>query len=205
MRRSLLAAASVSACAGALLVSQVLAQRPAANPPSRGLAIIDTSVIVVNSTRLKAARETLKADAQAKEEYFKKESARFNQITDKVRAMPEGSPERKKQETEVLKMRADFDLQGKKAEVELREKETKVLATLSADFQAEVARYAKANNLSLVLRHEPTPTDLSNPQAISNEIRKPIVYQRAPDITPAVVEAVNRRASTASTPRTPTR
>jgi hypothetical protein len=57
--------------------------------------------------------------------------------------------------------------------------------------------------VQLVLRYEPTPRELVDPKAILREVQKLIVYQRGIEVTPSVLEAMNRRAGAATAGRPP--
>ncbi len=205
MRMPLVAAAILVGFVGLLTVSQIYAQRPAApQTPRNGVAVLDVFAIVQGSTKIKQAKDSLTAEIEAKKTSFQKESERGKALTEKFRTLPPNSPDREKLEREILKMKADFELEGKKFERESQEKQTKVWYSLSRDMQEEVDKFAKANGIQLVLRSEPPQPDLTDPQAIGQEIRKLIVYQRGMDVTPALVEAVNRRpAGVPSTARGP--
>src|SRR5262249_36092850 len=109
-----------------------------------------------------------------------------------------GSTERKNVEQQVLKARADYELHGKKIKEDLLDSESKIILTFLADMNAELERYAKANQVRLILRNDPTPPDLSDPRMILQELNKPIVYQRGNDVTASVLEAMNRRGPVAA-------
>jgi Skp family chaperone for outer membrane proteins len=194
MRFSLAAAAAVVGCVGLLTISTLSAQRPVApTAPRDGVALVDVAAVSQKCARLTQSLETLKHDYESKAASFKQEAEAGNQLTEKVRKMPAGSPERKKLEQQVLKMRADFELHGKRITDDAHESETKLYVSMFRELNDELARYAQANGIQLVLRYDVPPLDLSDPRAVLQEIQKPIVYQRGVDVTPVVLEAVNRR------------
>ena len=126
---------------------------------------------------------------------LKQESDRANQLTEKAMNLPAGSPERKKLEEEVLKMKADFELQGKRFDRDLRESEMKAMIALVADVNAELAKYSQANGTVLMLHSDPPVADLNDPKSIQQELGRLVVYQRSLDITPKILEGVNRRSA----------
>jgi len=193
MRMSLIAQAVVAGCIGLLLVSTLNAQRPGGAPSRSGAALIDVGAIAQNSTKLKQQLEGLKAELEAKAAEFKKESDQGNALTEKLRKMPPNTPERKKLEEQLLKMRADFELRGKRVDQEAHEKESKLIYAMSRELHEELARYAQANGIQLILQHNTAPRELIDRQAIVQEIQKPVIYQRDSDITPMILEAMNRR------------
>ena len=194
MRLSFAVGASVALSVGFVAVATLRAQRPVAPTGSQtGVALLDMASISQNSVRFKQSIDTLKKEYDAKAQALKQEGDTGNQLTEKVRSMPAGSPERKKLEQEVLKMRADFELHGKRINDDTRERTMKNMYLLLREVQDEVARYAVANNVQLVLRYDPPPAEMTDPRAIFQEVQKPIVYQRAFDATPPILEALNRR------------
>lgn len=198
MRTPLVVAFVLAGGAGLIAVSQLAAQRPAARPAARTKTVlVDMSAIAQNSTRLKQSMDALRAEYVAKGEALKKEGEQGNRVTEEARKLPAGSPQRKEMEQKVLKLRADFELHGKKVNDETRERETKIVYSMLQELKEELARHAQANGEQLILRYDPTPPDLTNARAILAEIQKPIVYQRGNEITPAVLEAMNRRAPAA--------
>lgn len=208
MRVSWFVACAVLFAVGLWAGTQVAAQRPAS--PSGGrppVALVDLNTMMQKSSRLKQSMDALKSEYMAKAEALKKEGERGNQMTEAARKLPTGSPERKDAEQKVLKARADFELKGKKVNDETREKELKVVTSMLRELKDELSRYGQASGVPLILRYDTSPPDLDNGRAILAEIQKPIVYQRASDVTPAILEAMNRRtgpaASTATRPAAP--
>jgi Skp family chaperone for outer membrane proteins len=202
--------AAVLVCGvGLLAATQLSAQRPAAPAagPATGISLLNLSSILQNSGRLKKAMESWNTELDTRKAELKKESDLGNQLTEKVRSLAEGTPERKKLEQEVTKMRADYELHGKRARDEARDREAKILYSFLREMQDEVTRYASANGTRLILRYDPPPEDYSDPRAIYQEVTRPIVYQRAPDCTAPILEALNRRggANTATRPAAPNR
>ncbi len=194
MRMPMIGEALAAACVGLLAVSTLLAQRPPASPLTQtGTGLVDIGAVTQNSAALKQSLDALKKEYEASSADFKRESEKGNQLTEKLRKMPAESPEHKKLEQELLKMRADFELRGKRISNDIRDRETKLFFSTLRDIQAELARFAQANGVKLVLRYDPTPAELNDPRAILQEIQKPIVYQRGSEITQPVLEAMNRR------------
>ncbi|HEY2895319.1 MAG TPA: OmpH family outer membrane protein [Pirellulales bacterium] len=190
MRSSLLLGVAV----GLISASVALAQpaKPVGTP--RGVpALVDMTAIVQGSNRIKQEMDKLKAQYEARAQDLKKESERGNKMTEEFRKLPAGNPERKDLEQKVLQLRAEFELHGKRINDETREQESKIVYSMLRELQEELAKHARANGQRLILRYDSTPPDLNSSQAILAEIQKPIVYQRGAEITPAIVEALNRR------------
>lgn len=167
------------------------AQAPAA-APRRSAAILDMGEIMKNSNRFNAAIERLKAQHEAKAEELKKEGERGNQLTEEVRQMPANTPERKAAEDRLLKLRADYELKGKRITDDIRDAESKIMLGLTAEVRGELQKYGQATGTVLILRANPTPPNLNDPRIILQEIHKPIVYQANIDVTKPVLDSLNR-------------
>jgi Skp family chaperone for outer membrane proteins len=195
MKMSLAAAAAVICCVGLLAISSLSAQRPAPpSAPRNGVALVDVAAVSQKCARLTQSLEALKTEYESHSAEFKKEADAGNQLTEKARQLPAGSPERKKLEQEILKKRADYELHGKRITEDTREREGKLYVNMFRELNEELARYAQANGIELILRNDVPPLDLNDPRSVLQEIQKPIVYQRGVDVTPVMVEALNRRS-----------
>jgi Skp family chaperone for outer membrane proteins len=190
---SLVIASGVAVFVGLLVVTQLAAQRPPApQPPRGGTGLVDVSEIMKHSARFNQSMDRLKQEYESKALELKKEGERGNQLTEELRKLPANSPERKQLEQQILKLRADYELKGKKVTEDIRDNESKIVLGMMAELKTELERFGVANAVQLILRNDPTPPELTDPRMILQEIHKPIVYQSNSDVTPAILEAMNR-------------
>jgi hypothetical protein len=154
--------------------------------------------IMKGANRFNAAMEKLKAQYEAKAEELKKDGERGNQLTEQLRALPQNSPQRKEMEDQILRLRADYELKGKRVTEEIRDSESKLVMGLVGEVHGELQRYGQATGTQLILRANPVPPNLNDPRIILQEIHKPIVYQ-APgqDATTLILNSLNRGAPSA--------
>ncbi len=178
-----------------LLAPVAMAQTPGAAPARSATAVVDMGSIMKEASRFNAAMERLKAEFEAKGEELKKEGERGNQLTEELRNMPANSPERKEFEQKILRMRADYEIKGKRITEDIRDAESKIVYDLSRELQAELARYGQATGTMLILRANPVPPNLTDPRIVLQEIHKPIVYQANLDATSLVLDSLNRGAA----------
>ena len=201
MKTSLVVPAVIGLGVAAFAISTSWAQRPAAGTPAK-VALLNVVELSQKSTRVQQGIEVLKKEYMGNGEALKKEGERGNAMTEQMRKMPPG-PERKKMEQDLAKMRADYELRGKKLTEEAADRESKLYFALARDVQEELVRYATATGVPLVLRFEPSAGELIERQSIAMEIQKLVVYHRDPDITPQLLESVNRRPATAGAAKPP--
>jgi Skp family chaperone for outer membrane proteins len=196
MRPSFAFAALLAVTVGPLLTTAAMAQAPPAR--RSGTAVVDMAAIMKGANRFNAAMEKLKAQYEAKAEELKKDGERGNQLTEQLRALPQNSPQRKEMEDSILRLRADYELKGKRITEEIRDSESKLVLGLVGEVRGELERYGQATGTQLILRANPVPPNLNDPRIILQEIHKPIVYQ-APnvDATTLILDAMNRGAPSA--------
>ena len=106
-------------------------------------------------------------------------------------------------EQELLKMRADYELKGKRVTDEIRDSESKIVLGLMKDINAELQRYGQATGTQLVIRANPEPPNLTEPRVIIQEIHRPIVYQAGIDATSTVLDTMNRGTTPPATANRP--
>lgn len=196
MRRLMVFMMAVTMGVALLTGSQLAAQRTASGPARRSpIALLDVSAVTQSSMRFKNLMEGLKKEYVAKAEVLKKEGESGNAKTEELRKLKPNSPEYKALEQDILKLRADYELHGKRMTEEIRDAEAKIVMSLMADVKHELARYAQANGVPVVIRTDPSPPELTDARMILQEIHKPIVYSRGNDVTPVILEALNGRGS----------
>ena len=140
MKKSLVVAIAVAVAFGLLATTSLLANARAAAAPRRsGTAMVDMGTIMKSSNRFNAAMERLKAQYEAKAEELKKEGERGNQLTEELRAMPPNSPQRKELEDSILKLRADYELKGKRITEDIRDSESKIVLGLIGEVKRRTA------------------------------------------------------------------
>src|SRR5690606_5794039 len=120
-----------------------------------GTAVVDMATIMKGANRFNAAMEKLKAQYEAKAEELKKDGERGNQLTEQLRALPQNSPQRKEMEDQILRLRADYELKGKRITEEIRDSESKLVLGLVGEVRGELERYGQATGTQLILRANP--------------------------------------------------
>jgi hypothetical protein len=209
MRSPLLAGSLCAACAVLFMATSMPAQRPAApSGPLPPAALVDALSMTRSSTYLKQTLEGLKKEYEASAAQFKQEADYGNQLGEKLKKTPPNSPEFKKIEQEMFKRRADFELHGNRVTEQFKDREARVYYDFSRQLQGEIVRFAQANKVPLVLRYEPSQPAINDPREVMREVQKLIVYQRGLEVTPVLLEALNRGAgapAAAARPAAPTR
>jgi Skp family chaperone for outer membrane proteins len=195
MKKRLSIVAAVATCAGLATATTVWAQRPAA--PST--VLIDVNKVAESAPRLKQSLEALKKEFEATGETFKKESETANSMVQQLGSLQPHSPKYKQLESKLTKMRADFELRGKRVTEEFKDRESKLYYEHSRELQAELNRFAQRTGILLMLRYEEPEGEIKDPRQAMRVIMNPVVYQRGLDATAAVQRSLGGAAAPTAT------
>jgi hypothetical protein len=118
--------------------------------------------------------------------------------------MTPNSPEHKEMEQRLTKMRADFELRGKRMTEDFKDREAKLYYEHSRDLRAELQRFGESTGVMLVLRYEPPQVDPKDPRRVMREMSNTVVYQRGLDATAALQQRLGGAAPPTATRPAPT-
>lgn len=196
---------------GCLLGAAVLAlaQAPTATrtaPAVAGpyIALVDVGYIFKNHVRFKQMMDSLKAEVQQADARIRAENDAIRQMSQQLDQERPGTPNYKQLEEAIAKRRADLQVQMSLQRKEFMLREAKLYYAVYQEIEQVVRYYATQNNIALVLRFNGEPADPDDPDSILREINKPVIYfAQTLDLTPVVLEALNRSAAQTATPRQP--
>jgi Skp family chaperone for outer membrane proteins len=182
-----------------VFVAGVSAQQRAA--PASGtrsgseIALIDIGVIFKNLTRFKAHMSDLQADMERAEQQMKKERDSLRDLSERLNAYKAGTVEYKQLEEEITKRSADLNVRFQLQKKEFAKTEAKIYYMVYQEIQQEVDAFAQANGIAVVLKFKSEQADAEKPDEVLTELNKPVIwYARNLDITPIILESLNRRA-----------
>jgi len=195
VKTSLIPATVVAALVAILATTELQAQKagaPAA--PTGGVAVVDVSYIFKYHGRFKQGMEGLKASVEQAEAEFKKEKKAIEGDMEKIQQFKPGTPEYKRGEEDIARKQSEFQVKVALKKKEFGERESKIYFNVYQEVSDEVKYYADKNGIGLVLRFNGDPVDVNNRESVLREINKPIVYQKGIDITPVILDELNRRS-----------
>ncbi|MEX2112498.1 MAG: OmpH family outer membrane protein [Pirellulales bacterium] len=195
MKKRLAIVAGLATCAGLATVTAVWAQRQA--PPTA--VLVDVASVAENAPRLKESLEALKKEFEAAGESFKQESERGNQLMQQFGKLTPNSAEYKEMEQRLTKMKADFELRGKRITEDFKDREAKLYYEHARELNAETARFGQSTGVLLVLRYDPPQADIKDPRRVMREVSNPVVYQRGLDATAALQQRLGGAAPPTAT------
>ena len=212
MRTHRIAAASMAvlfaACAAIALHAQSQPQAPAGGSPAvnhHGIAVIDINYILEKYSRFQQAFEAWKRDMEGTGAGLKKEEDAIVRQMEAMKSLKPGTKEFKNLEEEITRKKSDLQINASLKDKEFKERAAKLQMVAYQEITEAVKNYADRSGISLVLQFNGAPVDQNNPRAVQMDIQKLIVYQNGIDITPIILDDLNRRAasSTAVRPQPP--
>lgn len=186
--------ATFVAAALAAPASLALAQGPPSHAGMPNIAIIDLTYIFENHQGFLARRESMRAEVQRAEDEVKRSRDEMKRLADKLEGFKPGSPEYKQLEEELSRLSANLNVNMQLKKKDFLLTEAKMYYAVYQEILDEVKLFAERNGIALVLRFNGEPIDTDNPQEVLKELNKSVVYHnRSIDITPIVLEQLNRR------------
>lgn len=195
MKNSHLLAALAAVLSLGYFCSLTAAQAPAKPAASPSIALLDVSYIFKNHARFKGQMEDMKADVERAEQTVKAEREAIGKLVERLPEFRKGTPDYKNMEEELTKRQAELQVQVTLQKNEFLQREAKIYHNVYQEIWQVTDYYAKQNGIDMVLRFNGDPVDAERPDSVLAFINKPVVwYQKQLDITPAVLQELNRNA-----------
>jgi len=190
--------------AAGLAVGQAPMQAVPAGRVGGAIALLDVSYVFKNHVRFKASMAELQADVEGAETAVKKERDQLKALADRLTEHRSGSPEYKQLEEEIARLQSNMAVKVQLQKKEFLQREAKIYHTVYREIMQEVDYYAASNGIAMVMRFNGDEVDASKPEDVLRDINKPIVwYPKDRDITPYILQALNRTAANPMNQRGP--
>ena len=207
MKRTIIGAFALTLLAGVLTLSgnawsQNKEAPPAAasNAPHK-VGLIDMAHVFKNYKKFEALREDLKEEIGVSEEKAKAMQGELAQMQKDMKGLAEGGPEYTRAEQIIVKKAADFETFRRAASREFLKKESQIYLQVYNETSAAVKKYADYHKYSLIIRFNREELDTENPQNLLQGMNRQVVYHHdEDDITPSVLEFLNRKYTSTATP-----
>lgn len=188
----IVAAAMLSTSIG---LSSASAQAPnpaGANAAKFGIAVVDIPYIFKNYSKFKATSDAMKKEMETIDADVKADRAKIAQMEQQRNSFNVGTAEYKKYDEEMARMMAEFQLKTGKLQKDFMERQAKLYYQTYLEVAGKVNDYAKRNNIGLVMRFNGEPVDPNQREHVMRDINKQVVMQNGIDITPDVLQILNR-------------
>jgi Skp family chaperone for outer membrane proteins len=142
--------------------------------------------------QLAPARE----EAKALQEKVQLRQAEIETVANQIRKAEPGSPDFQRLQGQLLKLNGELQQMAQAGQQTIQKKETTIYLAFYRILDEEVAKYAKAKGLKLVLRQQESSLDEKQPlQEILKSLNRSIIYQDGLDITDDILKALDVRAA----------
>lgn len=163
-------------------------------------ALVDLVYIFKNHEGYKAAQTELKLDVQQAQLAIQARRDRYIETAKKLGDLPTGSPEFQALEEGLTKEKAEINLQMSLQQKKFIEREAKMLYDVYKEVLDEVGYYCQRQRIPLALRFDGEPLNKDNPELVVKQINRQVLYHdQAIDITPIILEQLNRRSQRVTT------
>jgi Skp family chaperone for outer membrane proteins len=178
-----------------VLFSPAMAQAPARPAGGPNVALLDVTYIFNNHARFKRMREEMKADVERAQQQVEKDKEELKKLAEKMQEFNKGTQNYQQLEEELAKRQADLQVRVQLQKNQFLQQEATMYHNVYQEILQATEYYCKQNSIDMVLKFNGDPVDVNRPESIQNELYKPVVwYQKSLDITPAILQELNRTA-----------
>jgi Skp family chaperone for outer membrane proteins len=178
----------------ALLACSAAAQDPSA--PGTSIALVDMNFVFKNHLRFKAAMEDLKTDIKNYEAALADRQKQASLLNERLGQFKSGTPEYKQFEGQLARLTSETQVDVTLKRKEFLEREAKVYYQAYMDVIEQVTDYSLRNSIALVLSYNGEPINPQDRTSVLQGVNRAVVYQETLDITPYILERLNRGAPT---------
>jgi Skp family chaperone for outer membrane proteins len=173
---------------------------PAADPLP--IALVNVDRILKDYKPLNDKLDPLKAEAKELDATVQVRQAELETIGNQLRQTLPGSPDQQRLQIQLVKMQGDFQRFVATGRNNLQTKEASTYLAFFRQLDAEIAKYAKAHGLKLVIRQSETSLDDGQPlQDVFKALNRSILYEEGLDITDAILKALQTSSTNDGTQR----
>jgi Skp family chaperone for outer membrane proteins len=173
------------------------APAPAPSAPAGGtsVAVIDVAYIFKNHARFNQSMTDMKRDIEAFDAHMQEESKKLQKKQEEMQAYAPSSPQFKKADEELAKMKSDFQITVQSKKRDFLEQEAKVYFNIYREVEEAVAVFAQRHGIRLVLRFTGDEMKPDDRASVLQGVNKPVVYQQNLDITMDILSKLNAGAT----------
>jgi len=191
--KKLIVLLTVVGALGIISIASAQNAQPAQSIPHK-VGLIDMARVFREYTKFSVLRDDLRAELRKSDEKAKSMALQINKVREEMKQFKQGSPEYIKRENELTRLTTEFETFRKQMQREFLRKEADIYKTIYLEVVDVVQKYAEYYNYTLVLRFNGEKLDTDDPEKLIRGMNRQVIYYRAEDdITPSVIEYLNRR------------
>lgn len=173
-------------------------------PPAR-IGTIDMDKVFKDYKKVKFSSDQLKNEATAKQAELQKLMAQMRELAGQLEALAPGSGTFKEKESEITKLKVQYEAEREQAQAEFARREADAIATIYKEVQAMSASVARHYGLTFIVKISGEPVSGNDPNSVMAAMARTVVHSDpSADITNVVVHNLNlayERQAGAQAPR----
>ena len=192
---------AVTTALTAAVVAGLVFTRPStaetAAPKGGEIGFIDMAHVFQEYAKFKAMQKSLAAEAKTIDEGLREKVQSMQAIQKQLTGgqIAQGSPEAKKLEEQLIRMKTDMETSRQVQQRDFLRKESEIYKQVYVEVQDAVREYCKYYNKNVVFRFNRGEVDTAgSPQEILKSMNRQVVhFDKADDITDAVLGYLNKK------------
>jgi len=194
-KTALLAATAAVVLAGTLISRPAHAQATARSPQAAPqIVLLDVSAVFKNHRRMQAMMDDMKKDVERAEQEVKAQRDAIRNLAERLKDFRKGTADYRAIEEELTQKQADLSVRVQLQKKEFLQREAKIFYTVYQEIQQELAYYASATGVTMVVRTSSEQPDVENPQEVLAYLNRDVVWNaRQIDITNYIIDRFNKR------------
>jgi Skp family chaperone for outer membrane proteins len=178
------------------LVSAAMVCSIARADDSLPIAILNMDRIFKTHKPLQDQLAPVREEAKKLQETVQLRQAEIETVATQIRKTDPGTPDFQRLQAQLLKLNGELQQLAQTGQQSIQKQESTIYLVFYRTLDDEVAKYAKAKGLKLVIRQQDNSLDDNQPLAeILKSLNRSIVYQDGLDITDEILKALDARAA----------
>jgi Skp family chaperone for outer membrane proteins len=179
-----------------LLSSVLLATSTARAEDSLPIAILNMDRIFKTHKPLLEQLAPVREETKKLQETVQLRQAEIETVANQIRKTDPGSPDFQRLQAQLLKLNGELQQLAQAGQQGLQKKESVIYLGFYRILDEEVAKFAKARGLKLVIRQQDSSLDDNQPlPELLKSLNRSIIYQDGLDITDEILKALDARAA----------
>ena len=154
------------------------------------IAVIDSARVYTKSKIYQQYQNEWKTKVSESQETSRKLIKEIQQLTEKRKGLDQGSEERKELENLLKRKQAELSEFHAGEAKKFQKEQATIYLTIYQKVVPEIATYAQAHGIDLVLAKQPEPVKEDDPVKLLQSLSRNVIYENKLDITDEIIEAM---------------
>jgi Skp family chaperone for outer membrane proteins len=159
------------------------------------IGVVNMVEVFGKYSKTKEYETLLEKDKKKEELKIQEIEKELKTLTDEIDALDKYSELRREKTERLAVLSAQREYRAKNWNVWIRRKVNDQTATIYNEIREQIAKYAKEQGYTLIIKTEPTPLTVEAEESAGDKIniRALLYYDKAIDLTDAIIEVINKK------------